>query len=96
MIIRWTQTAQQDRDDAIDYLMGESPQAALLIDQRIDDSLLLLYQHPFAGRIGRKSGTRELIVPKTPYIATYSVNDGVIVILRLLHMARQWPEVPDS
>ncbi|KQU93996.1 hypothetical protein ASC89_08335 [Devosia sp. Root413D1] len=88
MIIRWTQTAQRDRDDAIDYLMEESPQAALLVDQRIDDSLPILHHHPYAGRIGRARGTRELIVPDTPYIAVYRVEGQEILILRLVHMAR--------
>lgn len=91
MIIRWARTAQQDRDDAIDYLMGESPASALLIDQRIDDSLLILYQHPYAGRIGRARGTRELIIPDTPYIAAYRVDGQEILVLRMLHMARRWP-----
>lgn len=92
MIIRWTQTAQRDRDDAIDYLMEESPQSALLVDQRIDDSLPILYHHPYAGRIGRARGTRELIVPDTPYIAVYRVEGQEILILRLVHMARRWPK----
>jgi toxin ParE1/3/4 len=91
MIVRWTQTAQQDRDNAIDYLMAESPQSALLVDQRIDDCLPILYQHPYAGRIGRAKGTRELIVPDTSYIAVYRVEGQEILILRLLHMARRWP-----
>lgn len=91
MIIRWTQTAQQDRDDAIDYLMGESPASALLVDQRIDDGLLILYQYPYAGRIGRARGTRELVILDTPYIAAYRVEGQEILVLRMLHMARRWP-----
>lgn len=92
MIIRWTHTAQRDRDDAIDYLMRESPASALLIDRRIDEGLLMLYRHPFAGRIGRARDTRELIVPDTPYIAAYRIDGQEILILRLLHMARRWPK----
>lgn len=92
MIIRWTHTAQRDRDDTIDYLMRESPASALLIDRRIDESLLMLYRHPFAGRIGRARDTRELIVPDTPYIAAYRIDGQEILILRLLHMARRWPK----
>lgn len=94
MIIRWTHTAQRDRDDAIDYLMQESPASALLVDWRIDEGLPILYQHPYAGRIGRARGTRELIVQDAPYIAVYRVEGQEILILRLLHMARRWPKAP--
>lgn len=37
-------------------------------------------------------GTRELVITGTPYLVPYRVVGDVIVILRVLHGARQWPD----
>jgi len=37
-------------------------------------------------------GTRELVVPRTPYLVAYTVIDRQVVILAVLHHAREWPE----
>lgn len=46
---------------------------------------------PEMGRLGRVSGTRELIVSRMPYIAIYHLRNNTVEILRLLHMAQLWP-----
>ncbi len=40
---------------------------------------------PESGRPGRVSGTRELVIAGTPYIAAYRVVGETIRILRVLH-----------
>ncbi len=44
------------------------------------------------GRAGRVPGTRELLIPGTPYIIPYRVRAGAVEILRVFHAARRWPE----
>ena len=44
------------------------------------------------GRPGRIPGTRELVIPKTPFIVPYRLQRNVIQILRVYHGARRWPE----
>ncbi len=44
------------------------------------------------GRPGRVLGTRELIVSSAPYIVPYRVKNNFIEILRVLHVAMEWPE----
>ena len=40
-------------------------------------------------------GTRERVVPRTPYIVVYRrVAPGRIELLRILHGAQQWPPEP--
>jgi toxin ParE1/3/4 len=43
------------------------------------------------GRPGRVSGTRELVIPGTPYIVPYRVRGGKLEILRILHATQRWP-----
>ena len=40
------------------------------------------------GRSGRVSGTRELVIPKTPFVVPYRLQRNVIQILRVYHGAR--------
>jgi toxin ParE1/3/4 len=47
---------------------------------------------PQSGRPGRVSGTRELVVTRTPYVVPYRVQGRNIEILRVYHGARKWPE----
>jgi len=44
-----------------------------------------LAQFPQSGRAGRRVGTRELIVGRTPYLVPYRVRGDSIEILRVLH-----------
>jgi plasmid stabilization system protein ParE len=36
--------------------------------------------------------TRELVIPRTPYIVPYRFQRAVIQVLRVYHGARRWPE----
>jgi toxin ParE1/3/4 len=53
----------------------------------------LLAKNPEMGRPGRVPGTRELVVPKTPFIVPYRLVGNTVQILRIFHSARRWPEV---
>jgi toxin ParE1/3/4 len=52
----------------------------------------LLSENPKLGAAGRVPGTRELVIPKTPYIVPYRVRGSTIEIVRVYHSARRWPE----
>src|ERR1700736_4107998 len=43
---------------------------------------------PSRGRAGRVPGTRELIIPRTPFIVPYRLEGKTIQILRIFHGAR--------
>jgi len=51
-----------------------------------------LVVHPYLGRPGRVTGTRELVVTSTPFIVAYQVVDDRIEILAVFHGARIWPD----
>jgi toxin ParE1/3/4 len=47
---------------------------------------------PDSGRIGRIDGTREAVVPRSPYIVVYQVSTETVEVLGVWHAAREWPE----
>jgi toxin ParE1/3/4 len=93
MTVVWSPEAIEDLTSLRAYIAEDDPAAAqavvLRIIQHIEQSLP---NHPQIGRPGRVAGTRELVVPKTPFIVPYRLQEHVIQILRVYHGARRWPE----
>ena len=92
MKLEWSACAVEDRIAIFDYIEADDPRAAALVDDRICAQLAQLIAHPNSGRIGRVAGTRELVVDHAPYVVAYRVEVDRVLILRVLHSARQWPE----
>ncbi len=80
-----------DRKEIFDTIAADSKRNAVAVDDRIESQVDLLIDTPEIGRLGRISGTRELVIQRTPYIVAYKMEEEAIVILRVLHGARQWP-----
>jgi len=89
--IRWLARALHNLRDASEYIAEENPAAARQLVARIEDSVALLENQPALGRPGRVPGTRELIIPNTPFIVPYRLCEGRIDILRVFHASRRWP-----
>lgn len=49
----------------------------------------LLGRFPNAGRMGTRAGTRELVVPRTPYVFIYQIEASTVVILDIWHTSRK-------
>lgn len=92
MRLTWSAFALADRDDIFTHIEAESPRAAVAVDEHIAQAVLRLVEFPESGRSGRVPGTRELVIPRTPYIAVYALTPDRIRILRVLHGARMWPD----
>ncbi|OGT31235.1 MAG: hypothetical protein A2W28_10135 [Gammaproteobacteria bacterium RBG_16_51_14] len=92
MEIRLAQEAEQDLIEIFDYILAEDPLAAEKVLDNIIEEIQHLGNHPYIGRSGRVPGTRELILTKTPFIIPYQVTKDMLVILRVYHMARKWPD----
>jgi len=50
-----------------------------------------LTDFPSLGKPGREEGTREFVVPKTPYIVSYYIEDDNVRVLAIVHNSRRWP-----
>lgn len=92
MKVVWSALAIDDLASIREYVSLDSPTAAKQLVSRIialvENQLSLM---PEIGRMGRVFGTRELVVPGTPYIVPYRVVEAVEII-RVYHAARRWPK----
>jgi addiction module RelE/StbE family toxin len=91
MQVRWTTAAARDLENIADYLFEKTPENAARLIREICDAVFALRIYPNRGRPGKKSGTRELVLPALPYIVVYKVAGDVLHIARILHGAQQWP-----
>ena len=75
------------------YIAEDSPATSQQTVRLIMGSIeQFLPDNPRMGRAGRVSGTRELVIPRTPYIVPYRLQRTTIQILRVYHAARRWPD----
>jgi len=87
----WLRRAIADRDAQLDYIAQDNPFSAIEQGDRIARQVGQLVQNPEMGRSGRKHGTRELVISRTPFIVVYRIKGQRIELLRLLHGSQQWP-----
>jgi addiction module RelE/StbE family toxin len=92
MKLFWTPEAAQDREIIYDFIESDNPLAALELDELFEESAARLIVHPQLGRLGRVVGTRELVAHQN-YILIYDANIDAVRILRVLHVAKQWPRL---
>lgn len=91
MKIVWTRRAGENLDREKAYIAERNPSAARRTAARILTAIDRLGRHSNLGRPGRVPGTRELVVPRTPYIVPYRVKGDTVQILRIFHTSRRWP-----
>jgi len=90
--IEWKPAARVDLMSLVDFIAEDSPTNAALFaaDLRLKVQQLSIYPEMY--RLGRKRGTREMVVHPN-YIVIYRVlkKSEVIEILRVKHAAERWP-----
>jgi toxin ParE1/3/4 len=92
-VIKWTEQATQQLDQAHDYItLSNNKAVAARITMQIVTTVQQLSPFPMSGKAGRVLGTREMIISNTPFIAVYAINKADIIILAIYHGAQQWPE----
>jgi toxin ParE1/3/4 len=92
-VIKWTEQATQQLDQAHDYItLSNNKEVAARITMQIVTGVQQLAAFPMSGKAGRVAGTRELVISNTPFIAAYVIDKADIVILAIYHGAQHWPE----
>jgi len=89
--VKWLRAARANLIAVSKYIGQDNPDAAASTVAAIVKAVETLERFPALGRPGRISGTRELVVPGTPYIVPYRVRGDVVQLIRVFHAARKWP-----
>mgnify|MGYP003572755924 FL=1 len=92
MQIRWQDDAINDLIQIRRFIAMDNPSAAARVANRIRSAAPELARQPGMGRPGRVPGTRERVLVDIPYIIAYRVEEDSVVVLRVLHTSRKWPE----
>jgi toxin ParE1/3/4 len=79
-------------EDIRERIAADNPTAAMRMIERIRAAVTRLAASPDVERPGRVAGTRELVIPRTPYIVPYRVTGDVVQIITILHSAQRWPD----
>ena len=91
MQVRWLRKALANLDAEANYIARDNPAAAGQVVAAIIEAVTRLQKYPALGRPGRVIGTRELVIPGTPYVVPYRVRRNSLEVLRVFHSARKWP-----
>ena len=86
----WKAAAVADLLAIVDYISDDNPDAAQALKDEVEAKVSLLPEHSKLYRSGRVVGTREMVVRRN-YIVVYAEDEGAVMVLRVLHAARQWP-----
>jgi toxin ParE1/3/4 len=94
MRLRYTARASRQLQAIADYLAEKSPAAGRRAKLRIREVAAFLADHPSIGHKGVLAGTREFVVPGTPYIIVHRVEPSdpeTLTILAVYHGAQLRP-----
>jgi toxin ParE1/3/4 len=88
--ILWRAEAQADLAAILEYIAERNPKSALDLYEDVERVVTQLPHHPYLYRLGRVSGTRELVVHPN-YVVVYRVDIAAIEIISVMHSRQQYP-----
>lgn len=92
MILVWSPRAIAHLAELRTYIARDNPKAAGQIAATLLASVERLAELPGLGRPGRVAGTRELVVPGTPYVIPYRLRADRLEIVAVFHGRQKWPK----
>jgi plasmid stabilization system protein ParE len=87
--VRFTKRAAAQISTALDYVAAQSPLRAGRIGDRLNALMVLLQDHPQAGRATSRPGVRRLAATPFQYLIDYRVTATEIIVMRFRHAARR-------
>ena len=92
MRVIWSREAQQQLDAIWLYLADRSVALADRVEARLQDRAASLAAAPFQGRPLPGADRRRLPIRDVSYVVVYRIEDDLVRILRLWHMAQDRDE----
>ena len=90
MTILWSPQAIGHLADLREYLARDNPDAAGRVAATLLTAIERLAELPGLGRPGRITGTRELVVPRTPHVIPYRLRGDGVEIIAVFHGRQKW------
>jgi len=90
--IVWSERAVRHLAHLRAHVAKDRPSAAQRVAATILATVDLLAEQPGLGRPGRVTGTRELVIPGTPYLVPYRVRGDRLEIVAVFDGRQRWPE----
>lgn len=87
MKLRFTERANREFAEAADYLVTDSPPAARLFADTLENVLALIRENPKIGRI-TVAGVRVFVLTRFPYKIFCDIDGATITVLSIFHAAR--------
>jgi toxin ParE1/3/4 len=90
--VRYSKLALAELDTILAGIQAENPGAAVRLEARVHRVVTRINQfHQSAQEVAERPGVRSVPLVRYPYVIHYSVNQGEVVILRIVHGARRNP-----
>jgi toxin ParE1/3/4 len=90
--IEWSSAAVADLQAITQWVeQDRGIETANRITRRIYEAVQSLRTMPYRGRYGRIENTRELVLPRLPYLVVYQISEERLIVLNVLHGAQRWP-----
>ena len=89
--LKWAKRAQIDRQRIAEFYTEEASEiVAYEALETIKSAASKIKANPLAYRTGKRSGTREMVMRRFPYVIVYRILPTRITILRFLHQALRY------
>jgi toxin ParE1/3/4 len=88
----WSPRAIEHLAHLREYIARDNPKAANRIARALLEAVERLAELPHLGRPGRVAGTRELVVPGTPYVIPYRLRGDRLEVIAVFYGRQKWPK----
>ena len=93
MTVVWSPRAVEHLTHLRSYIARDNPKAANRVATALLNAVELLAELPNLGRPGRVAGTREMVVPGTPYVIPYRIRGDRLEVIAVFQGRQKWPKL---
>ncbi|MGH8439226.1 MAG: type II toxin-antitoxin system RelE/ParE family toxin [Pseudomonas sp.] len=90
MRLVWRALALKDREQILEHIATDNPDAAIALDENFEIKAQQAQQRPMLYKAGRFPDTREIVVHPN-YVMIYRVTADSVEFIRVLHSRQRWP-----
>jgi toxin ParE1/3/4 len=88
-LLEWSVRSSANVADIRDYIASDNPQAAQKVLDEIRRAANSLRDFPMTGHMGRRAGTRELVITRYPYLIIYRLDVKKVRVIAVVHQSRK-------